>query len=230
MAYLPKAMNKFVCADFCQGDDRFSFSSRGRQCVTNCITFMMKTLLKDIDDLSTHDMNTILMRGDTLYRKVHTEDQVNGLLHCEELPDFIIYEGNCFTFRKMKPNFGCMSIKGGIDGLGIPLESSINTVFAMSRCKNACIIIFHSAAVAIKYHSQSGRYFVFDSHSRGEDGLCTPDGTAIVSVFQSLQNLCSFLRHLCLSLCATLPLDQVQYELCSFQISCSKKRKRGAIS
>ena len=129
----------------------------------------------------------------------------------------------------MKPNFGCMSSEGGIDGLGVPLESSINTVFAIPGCKNACIIIFHSAAIAIKYDTHSDRYSVFDPHSRGENGLCTPNGKAIVSVLNSLQNLCSFLRNLCISLCGTFPLHQVQYELCSFQISYSKKGKRGAI-
>lgn len=61
--------SKFVSADFCQGDVRFFDSSRGRQCVPNCITFLMKTLLKIIDEFNETDINIILIKGDMLYKK-----------------------------------------------------------------------------------------------------------------------------------------------------------------
>lgn len=48
---------KIVCADFCQGNERFSSFSRGRQCVANCITFIMKSYLKRIEELT--DMMSI---------------------------------------------------------------------------------------------------------------------------------------------------------------------------
>lgn len=51
---------------------------------------------------------------------------------------------------------------------------------------------FHSASFAIKFHHESGAYFVFDSHSKGLDGLCKPEGQAVLSGFVSLQEMCSF--------------------------------------
>lgn len=44
-------------------------------------------------------------------------------------------------FKKTKDNFWCMSIVGGINGLGIPLKLKL---FRLK--KNACIIVFHSVS------------------------------------------------------------------------------------
>lgn len=70
---------------------------------------------------------------------------------------------------------------------------------------------------------------MFDSHGRGMDGLCLPNGTAVLSVFYSLEDICVFLRKLCVSLSATIPLEAVQCELCLFDINYGKRRKRGSI-
>lgn len=45
------------------------------------------------------------------------------------------------------------------------------------------------------------------------DGLCLPNGIAILSVFYSSEDICVFLRKLCVSLSATIPLEAVQYEV-----------------
>lgn len=69
---------KIVCADFCQDNERFSSFSRGRQCVGNCITFIMKSYLKRIEEFDRHDVNSVLIYGDTLYQKLcndgHNQD------------------------------------------------------------------------------------------------------------------------------------------------------------
>ena len=59
-----------VCADFCQGDTRFSIYSRGRQCMTNCITFIMESCLTDVTTIGRTDMNMVLIAGDVLYKKL----------------------------------------------------------------------------------------------------------------------------------------------------------------
>lgn len=116
-------------------------------------------------------------------------------------------------------------MKYEIDGFGLALESNLNAVFVASR-QNACIVIFHSACFANKFHHEAGTYSAFDSRSRGLDGLCKPEGQAVLSGFVSLQDLCSFVRNLCMSLCGNITLRQVQYEMCSFQISFGKKSEK----
>lgn len=89
------------------------------------------------------------------------------------------------------------------------LESCLNRTFA--KTDNA-ILIFHSSAVAVKH--QGGLYYVFDSHNRGTNGLCDPEGKCAVSMFNCFQDLCHFLRNLCQSISST-ELQKVQYESCA---------------
>ena len=92
--------------------------------------------------------------------------------------------------------------------MGQTLENSLN--FTFSKPNTMCIVVFHSSAVAIGF--SDGCYYVFDPHSRGQDGLFDPYGTCILSIATSLQSLCSFLRLLCLSL-SNVDLTQVQFEV-----------------
>lgn len=92
------------------------------------------------------------------------------------------------------------------------------------------IMIFHSSAVAISYDAQNDTYSVFDSHSRGLDGLCEPNGLATLCILSSFQELCSFLRRLCVSLCSSKRLVEIQHEVCRIEIEKSKKRTKMAIN
>lgn len=69
-----------VCADFCQGDTCFSIYSRGRQCMTNCITFIMESCLADVTTIGRTDMNMVLIAGDVLYKKL--QKMVNLMSCC----------------------------------------------------------------------------------------------------------------------------------------------------
>lgn len=222
-------LRKRLCADFCQGDECYSNFSRGRQCVTNCISFLMKSFLKKIDDFDTQDMNFVLITGDTLYQKLCSEGESHDLLHFSDIPKFILFQSFCFTVYGKKSYVGTMCREGGIDGVGLSLESSLNLVSSLARQEVSLLLTFHSAAIAIKYYKTTGAFYVFDSHSRGMDGICLPNGTAVLSVFYSLEDICVFLGKLCVPLSATIPLEAVQYELCLFDINYGKRRKRGAI-
>lgn len=99
-------------------------------------------------------------------RNYKNNGQSNELLQFSDLPQFIMYHCNCFTIRGYKVTYGSTSTEGRIDGSGLPLESILNADFVASR-KNACIVIFHSAVIAIKFHHESFTCSVFNSHSRG---------------------------------------------------------------
>ena len=53
----------------------------------------------------------------------------------------------------------------------------------MTRTDVPVLLIFHYAAVSLKYFKETGAYYFFDSHTRGINGLCSPSGTAVLSVF-----------------------------------------------
>lgn len=54
----------------CQSDTSFSIYSRGRQCMTNCITFIMESCLIDVTTIGRTDMNMVSIAGDVLYKKL----------------------------------------------------------------------------------------------------------------------------------------------------------------
>ena len=70
--------------------------------MTNSITSIMKSYLKRIEDIDTQDINTILLSGDILYRKLYSERQQHDLLNFQDLPELIEYNGRCFTIRGLK--------------------------------------------------------------------------------------------------------------------------------
>ena len=51
-----------------------------------------------------------------------------------------------------------------------------------------------------------GQYYFVDSHSRGETGMLSPDGTACMTVHKNSNDLCLFIRHLASSLKLIKPI------------------------
>ena len=60
---------KILCkGDFSQGSDMFSSISRGKQCVSNCLIYLLKTLLSNVHDWTKHDLHNLMKHGDEMYR------------------------------------------------------------------------------------------------------------------------------------------------------------------
>lgn len=55
---------------------------------------------------------------------------------------------------------GTMCKKGGLDGLGFSLESSLNYVSSIVHVRQEVplFLTFHSAAIAIKFYKRTGAY------------------------------------------------------------------------
>ena len=96
---------KTLCkGDFNQGSDFFPLISRGKQCVSICLMFLLKTLTFDIYDWTKQDLHDVMKRGDELYRKIQKETVYpnrHDYLHPSELPENILYENNefCYEFQ-----------------------------------------------------------------------------------------------------------------------------------
>lgn len=105
---------------------------------------MYKRCNKNWNDRHEHSFNC----GWCFVQEITKKCQSNELLQFSDLPQFIMYHGNCFTIREYKVRYGSMSTEDGIDGLGLPLESKLNAVLVTSR-QNACIVIFNSVSFAI---------------------------------------------------------------------------------
>lgn len=71
----PLSMIRGVQANICQGDVVFSNESRGKQCMTNCIVFLMYCCLKRFEDIDKNDMNFTLLRGKMFHYGILHPDQ-----------------------------------------------------------------------------------------------------------------------------------------------------------
>ena len=61
-------------------------------------------------------------------------------------------------------------------------------------------------------HRDDGKYYIFDSHSRNIEGYPTPNGRALLLSFNSLKELCNYLRKL------AMVLNADKFELTPIQI------------
>lgn len=124
-----------------------------------------------------------------------------------------------FSVASKKSYAGCMS-SNVVRYARIDLESCLNMIFSKQR---GCILIFNSSAIAIHFDMEEKKYFVFDSHCRGNNGFCDSLGNCVLTTFSSFSILCDFLRQLCMSISSKL-LETVQYEAASFCIQQSSRR------
>ena len=95
-------VNTLVCqANFCQGHSVFPVLSRGKQCMSNCLVFVLLCYVKPASNLNTNDLDSILHIGDVLYRKVlekQSPSNTNEFLLYADLPAYVSL--NDFNFKQ----------------------------------------------------------------------------------------------------------------------------------
>lgn len=92
---------KILCkGDLHQGSNIFPLLSRGKQCVSICLIFLLKTRTLDVYDWTKQDLYDVLNHGDGRYRKVQKETlSPNEYLHPSELPEKVVFEDHNFNYE-----------------------------------------------------------------------------------------------------------------------------------
>ena len=162
-------MTLLLSADFHQGSDRFPLSSRGKQCVANCLVFHALLNIIPLNIWSTEYLNTVLEAGDELYRFLISKNRiVHDYLAVSDLPKFFMLFGKKLTISS-GPNKKeyCGTLKKGLfynHDLSMSLEFALNLIFPNGNSKLGAILIFCESAVSILRHQND--YYIFDPHSR----------------------------------------------------------------
>lgn len=96
----------------------FSSSSRGKQCMTNSITFITKSYLKRHWGYwySRKEHNFTFTVKWYLVHKALQWRQQHDLSNFQELPELIEYNGRCFTIRRQITYVVTISWEDGVDG------------------------------------------------------------------------------------------------------------------
>ena len=173
-----------------QADTMYSSFSRGSQCT--CMSLSMILSLQDETHFSTDALDLVLHHGDNLYRKVvldlkNTGKFRNSLLSFDELPLALQYRESYFSLVKHTTVYGLPVIQSNTSEI-LSLQEGL--IFALTKSHHLLVMI---GAICSAVVMKDNKYYFFDSHSHGPDGLSSPEGKAILKIFEALDELVLFL-------------------------------------
>ena len=214
---LPWNADQIIFGSFHQNDERFVDQSRGFQCTCNALCMLIHNEIQ-----SSSVLDQILYDGDTLYN--HTVNSlkakgrfVNSLLSLEEIPDTLeIKSGQYFV---EKQTIACGTLVNTLEDEALPtLHSALEKAFLKST---SVLLIIGAVCSAIS--KRNNLYVFFDSHSHGENGLSSSDGTSILLSFSCLEDLIAYLYAFYESMIIDLTM---QFDL--LPVSIRKKQHSGS--
>ena len=179
--------SQIMFGSFHQNDNRFSDQSRGFQCTCNALCMLV------CDEIQNGlELDKILYAGDVLYNTTVNSLKgqgkfVNSLLSLEEIPDALEFESVHYFVEKQPIAFGALVSTFENDALPT-LHCALETAFNKST---SVLLIIGSVCSAVSKRNTS--YLFFDSHSHGENGLSSSDGTSILLSFSCLEDLIAYL-------------------------------------
>ena len=195
-------------ADFNQAAECLPSDARGRQCVPTCLMFLLTSRhMKPCITIQTEDLNEILFAGSHLYCALHQLVSTSDLIDPVSLPERISYNDKTVYIKHVQVLSGFMEENANIDGQNyFKLEDAFSK--ACVRGVNL-IIVFNGLSIAVLF--DSFQYYIFDSHSRDENGMPCPDGKCVLGCVDSVFDLCTYLRSLSYSF--GLCLARTQFDL-----------------
>ena len=190
-----------IRGNFHQGNlQLFDAESVGRQCSCNVLV-MLCTVENIFDTPTAYHLDEILQSGDRIYKTRCHELEIAKALHPSkildqtQLPDAFAIGEYCYTIDYKHKDFR----HGRLDDNHSQSELKTWLQYAFS-VSNKNILILDGYMMAVYQHNATGQFIFFDSHSRNEIGLMTPEGTSVLLIFENFQNLLDYLLRLIPSL------------------------------
>ena len=204
-----------IAADFNQAAECLPENARGRQCVLNCVMFLITSkYLKPPVHMQKEDLHDIMFAGSYLYNALHASHPSSGLVDPLNIPERIQYKGKTIHVSQKAVLTSFMGSSCHIDEENIfSLDRALT-----SACCSSCPFILTFGGLSVGVHSYGTSFYIFDSHSRNASGMCCPAGSCILGQVQSLQQLCNILCSLSFS-AGKKHLDSLQFDLHSFSFT-----------
>ena len=192
----PPTENFPIQGTFHQGDELFSFESRGRQCLPCCTVFLIRLYMRPFIRSKWHakDLDEILIQGDYVYNFVKKSlNSLRSYLEPQDLPPFIHIDKTYYNWKVKKTYSGSIheNFSGNYPFVNLKLALAMGLSGDESESQY-CIFLCRESALAVS--CQNGFFIVFDSHARNIEGLPSPDGTSVIIQKKTLQELCLHLR------------------------------------
>ncbi|CAI5637657.1 unnamed protein product [Oreochromis niloticus] len=187
-----------VSATHCQSDERYTEFSRNHQCTCNALTFL--AYLNEEHQFNTARLDKVLEQGDALYCWIKTNLQqerryTQDHLTMEDLPKEVHADINVYSVKMDNIRYGYLKAADKTyqrKEWWLPLASRL---VCLSTDVNYALLMVSPQCIAV-FRDKSGRYGLFDSHSRSAAGLPQPNGTAVMLTFTHVNDLINHLHNL----------------------------------
>ena len=166
--------SKVIQGSFHQGSARFGNSS-GKQCTCCSLFSIIFSLIKSPGYWTENDLDFIVTEGDSLYKKLNT----NQYLFISDLPKEVCIFDSIVGIIFLENTFGLLS--GGEISAGFIFKKPIPTH------SNGFLFLMKELCVAVTWTKKL--YILFDSHSRNSIGETCSDRTSTVFQFSTRQAL-----------------------------------------
>ena len=185
-----------VRGDFHQASfGEFMHDAVGTQCSTISLMAVIGASVKSHSNWTTADINDIMLQGDREHRMVLKSlgwptTRSNGMLDIDEFPSTMMFN---LRGLDLKASIGITS------DISYCLTSDLRKVMTSTfqeKPDHHFMLRMQDKCTAILLSEETGKYSIFDSHARDEKGDITPDGTACLMHFGTVNDLISYLEKL----------------------------------
>ncbi|KAM3602502.1 uncharacterized protein V6R79_005308 [Siganus canaliculatus] len=184
-----------VQASHSQSDERYNVFSRNHQCTCNALTFL--AYQTEGCQFTGTSLDRVLARGDALYvgvkqQLIHDKKFRNHHLTVEEMPKQVLTDRHLYSVVMSDVRCGYLKTTPSSPGRrqwSLPLATQLES---LSKDVSLALILIAPECIAV-FRDQSGRYGVFDSHSRDPSGFPSYQGKAIMMTFAALGDLADHL-------------------------------------
>ncbi|KAL6455399.1 hypothetical protein MHYP_G00361430 [Metynnis hypsauchen] len=192
-----------VIGSFHQGHLRFGVNAN-KQCVTNSVTAIMISRVKNVLTWTTRDLDDVLLNGDHFYSRIRDAGVIHdmsGYLFVGDLPTEHSLHGYRFRLNYSDDMFvGLFGVSeyGEMQGVYMSHDEALMRVLSQF---DACLFTVKVNTCAI---IKQGSWFVLiDSHARNAHGEADGDsGTSLVAYHANMESLLNHITVLGLSLSA----------------------------
>ena len=210
---------KVLCGTVHQGDVRFQYP--GIQCTYISFFALASMRTKDPLNWTVNDVDVCVTRGnDEFIQHCLEQNWEPKMLMANELPQVICVNGILFECRCSDIDIATGTLEQPLSGstmsVSLPIDDALVNCFGIS---NSCLLICGGQTIALA--KRENDFFIFDPHSRDENGMQHHSGNAVLVTLSSFQSFVDFIKRLLLH---SLRLKaSEQYELIPILIAKQKE-------
>ena len=200
--------HKIVKGNFSQSSIIFDGIGIGLQCVPNSVMLLIYNTLKPSHLWEAEDLDKVLQSGNILYNSIGKKTT----LLVSDVPKYIKLHETIYFLNYENCTLGCIFQ----DNIVINSVQFSKLSSLLSKYKYFLLILSDSCVSVV---NDNNTFWVFDPHSRNEEGFPSSSGTSILLHFKNFINFCAYIEEI------SKANNYKMYELTPVNITKLKQKK-----